>query len=260
MNYSSASRALPRAHEGNPGELHLVAVVKEGRDLMTRFRRAWRAGAGTLTLLGTIAGLTFATTGPDGKPWTQWGVGALSLSVLVFLVVFAWPELQEGIRRLRQYPKLEKSYGIAVDERDSARQQLDLLPEQLLAEREAGRKEAVGAYLAHASGADLKPVGVTVSTGELTIVAEMTAGSAPEPGARFLAKTRKFAVRRGILSVVGVDDEKRIHLRVEQAFEDSEQFWASIRQSADGDEEAPEHLEMVPDTTIFDFLQAGRNT
>lgn len=229
---------------------------------MKRFRQAAKAAGWALGALSGIAGLTLATTGPAGKPWTAWGVGALSIVLLVFLIGLIWPELQIGVRRIRDYPasetraeKLQDALSKALEERDEARGKIAVFPDALSKEREIGRLEIIGSMLALLTPLELHPVAATVVDEGLTIIAESSpAGTAPPIGSRYMVQTAAYGSTRGVLSVVGIERETgRIHLAVAETSERSATFWENVKLEAENNERAPE-VKLVPDTRAQEII------
>lgn len=235
---------------------------------MKQLVRAVRAGVGVLSFFASLAGLTFAATGPEGKPWLAWGVGAVSISFLVFLLVLVGPAMSTGLRRLgdivarlRNYSRLEgkitqleEAWALAKGERDEAREELSTVADRLVAERKAGYMDMVGDVRALLSDAQLVPIGATVTDGALRIVAQVGNGHMPLVGSRFLAQTSTLGSPRGVAAVVNTDPQsRRVQLAIAQTSEGSESFWVDVKHSAERNERAPD-LELVADPKIRELF------
>lgn len=220
-------------------------------------QRIMKAGGFALTVLAaaaSVAGLRFAATNPE-TGWSKWGIGGLSLAVLSFIAYLVWPAASEWAKRVRNYPKLEQAAGIAIENYADARRVIDGFPVLLRAEREEGRREMYGSILANAGNAALEPIGLFVGPHGLVIGVKLTAGSMPMLGSRYVLRTQNFGTERGVLEVVEVCDELRANLQVVSMSSGSESFWESATRSAESNEVAPPHLELVPDPQIHERLK-----
>lgn len=227
--------------------------------MLNRFKGTWKVFTGALAVVGGLASLTFAATGSEGKSWVQWGAQLIGIAVLTAAAYFFWPYVVEMAKRIHDYPKLKTIIENTYSDLEDARAKVDGIPERLRAEREAGRQDVVGIYVALMSGAGLTIRAVSTSTGVLTVLADLVGGNLPVPGARFLARTNGFGVPRGALEVVQAVDDSRVHLVVAQIFDGNEEYWRIIEENANQSEVPPGDLELVIDTNSIEFLETWRN-
>lgn len=215
-------------------------------------KRAFRFAGFVLGLVGSAGGLIFGLLNPS-----TFGV-AVILACVVALAFFGYIlfNLINDIKeKLADYQSALTAAAEAREKLAEAQEKMDSVPEQLKEERLLGRLDAVGAFLAAESQAELDVRNMAIVGGALVVVATLKAGEYPPYGARFLLQSREMQTRRGIVVVDNVADDGSVVLTVREMEDGSGAFWDEAQRHASVTESTPGNLDLVPDPLLLEITE-----